>query len=110
MRRALTWVAGAVGLAALARLRSRRRAVAPAPSEHLGEQDPVEELRRKLADQRTDPPTGEPGVEDPDTSIAPVDLAARRAHVHTLAQEAIDLMRDGESEPEPDGPSDSSVA
>ena len=125
MRRALTWLAGAVGLAALARLRSRRRTVAV---ERLREQDPAEELRRKLADRRTDEPSdGDPesgiqSVEAQSISVQPiadeaddplpaeaqpVDLEARRTDVHARAQEAIDLMRDGETEPE--SPNDRSV-
>jgi hypothetical protein len=108
VRRALTWLAGAAGLAALARLRRRRRPVATGAAEQLGEQDPAEELRRKLADQRTDEPAGDDDADDPDPSVAPVDLEARRASVHTRAQAAIDLMRD--SDTDPDGPHDSSVA
>jgi hypothetical protein len=125
VRRALTWLAGAVGLAALARLRSRRRAVAV---ERLREQDPAEELRRKLADRRTgepsdgDPESGVQSVEAQSISVQPiadeaddplpaeaqpVDLEARRTDVHARAQEAIDLMRDGETEPE--SPNDRSV-
>lgn len=102
MRRVLTWLAGAVGLAALARLRSRRRAVASA--ELLVDEDPAEELRRKLADQQDD----EAADAEADTTADPVDLAARRAQVHARAQEAIDHMREGEAEP--DGPNDDSVA
>jgi hypothetical protein len=108
----LTWLAGAVGLAALARLRSRRRSVA---GERLGEQNPAEELRRKLADRRTDEPSGgEPQSsaqavarvpDDEPAEAQPVDLESRRADVHTRAQEAIDLMRDGETDPE--SPNDS---
>ena len=85
MRSALTWLAGAVGLAALARHRSRRRAAAQGPAV----EDPAEELRRKLA-------------------TPPVDLAERRAEVHARAQEAIDSMREGETEG--DGPDDEPVA
>ena len=102
MRRALTWLAGAVGLAALARLRARRHAAAPA--QVLVEEDPADELRRKLADQREDEPAGD----DADVTADPVDLDARRAEVHQRAQEAIDLMR--ENDADLDGPDDDSVA
>ena len=103
----LTWLAGAVGLAALARLRSRRRAVASA--ELLVDEDPAEELRRKLADQRDDEAADDEAADaEADTTADPVDLAARRAQVHARAQEAIDHMREGEAEP--DGPNDDSVA
>ena len=104
MRRAVKWFAGAVGLAAFARLRSRRRARAASPAELLVDDDPAEELRRKLADQRGDEPAGD----EPDSAADPVDLDARRAQVHARAQEAIELMRDAEAEP--DGPNGDSVA
>jgi hypothetical protein len=95
VRRALTWLAGAVGVAALARMRSRRRAgLAPAPA------DPADELRRKLADQRRDETHAAGDVvsepEPPeDPQPGPVDLEERRARVHARAQEAIELMSDG---------------
>lgn len=95
MRNAVKWLAGAVGLAALARLRSRRRVAAVEPAELSVEDDPAEGLRRRLADQRTD----ETDDAEPDSSAGPIDLEARRAQVHARAQEAIDVMRDGESEP-----------
>jgi len=105
VRRALTWLAGAVGLAALARHRARRRAAVDGPVV----EDPAEELRRKLATQRDDEPVDaaddEPG---PEAAPPPVDLAERRAEVHARAQEAIDSMREGETEG--DGPDDEPVA
>ena len=95
MRRALTWLAGAIGLAALLRHLSRRRAAAHAtssPPPPVAE-DPADELRRKLADQYE----GEETVDQPvDT---PADLEARRARVHAQAQEAIDSMRDAGDDP-----------
>src|SRR5262249_5461519 len=104
VRRALTWLAGAVGLAALARLLSRRRAVSTAPVS-----DPAAELREKLAEQRRTEsdahleegvaPEPEPEAEHP---ADPVDLEERRARVHARAQEAIDLMSDGSPDPEPE--------
>lgn len=117
MRRALTWLAGAVGLAALARHRSRRPVGIPAG--YPGDHDPAEELRRKLADQRTDELPGDgdgssaPVATPPPVAAQPVepqpaDLETRRAGVHTRAQEAIDLMHG--SKTDPDGPRDSTVA
>jgi hypothetical protein len=85
VRRALTWLAGAVGLAALARLRARRRAERAQP-----ELDQAAELRRKLAEQR------DAGAAAEEEETAPADLEARRADVHARAQAAIDLMRDGD--------------
>ncbi len=105
MRRALTWLAGAVGLAALARHFSRRRATPLGP---VGE-DPAEELRQRLATQRQDEPDAAPDgpmVEELDEEAPPVDLAERRAEVHARAQEAIESMRETPS----DGPEDEPVA
>jgi hypothetical protein len=104
VRRALTWLAGAVGLAALARHRARRRAAADGPVV----EDPAEELRRKLATQRDDEPVDAPDDEPSEDAAPPVDLAERRAEVHAKAQEAIDSMREGETEG--DGPDDEPVA
>ena len=103
MRRALTWLAGAVGLAALARHFSRRRAATEGPVA----EDPAEELRRKLATQRGDEPDGAPhGPVVEEDEAPPVDLAERRAEVHARAQEAIESMR----ETPPDEPEDEPVA
>jgi len=105
VRRALTWLAGAVGLAALARHRSRRRAATQGPAV----EDPAEELRRKLATRRDDEPVDAPDDEpSEDAAPPPVDLAERRAEVHARAQEAIDSMREGETGG--DGPDDETVA
>ena len=109
MRNVVKWLAGAVGLAALARLRSRRRAAAAAPAELLVDGDPAVELRRKLAGQRDDERADDETADDePDSTADPIDLEARRAQVHARAQEAIDVMRDGETGP--DGPDGDSVA
>ena len=98
MRRGMTWLAGAVGLVALLRYLSKRRAAAPVSPPPLPlDDDPADQLRRTLADQRVDEETGEP-IE----TAEPVDLKERRAQVHARAQEAIDTMR----EIEPDGPDD----
>lgn len=91
MRRALTWLAGLAGIAALARLFSRRSeatppAVAPAPVEIAA--DPAAELRRRLAESR--------GDESPETDQAPpaepLSLDERRARVHERAKETLDRM------------------
>lgn len=99
MRRALTWLAGAVGLAALLRHLSRRHAPAPVPP---AGQDPADELRRKLAGQQVDEePEGSEESEPPDETD-PAALEERRAQVHAQAQAAIDSMRDVGND-EPDG-------
>lgn len=91
MKRALAWMAGAVGVAALGRLLARRRASErlPAPQPAAADAgDPAEELRRKLAVQRNDETVEEPAAED--------SLDTRRLRVHAKAQEAIDAMRGGD--------------
>ncbi len=92
MKRALAWLAGIAGIAALGRMLARRRH----PAESIAEppantaDDPAEELRRKLADQRRPEPEVEPAA-------APETLEERRARVHAKAREAIDAMDDGGS-------------
>jgi hypothetical protein len=80
-----------VGLAsalAVWRLWSRRRREAAVPEPEV---DPADELRRKLAETRSD----ETPTEDAVTADEP--LEERRARVHAKAQEAIDAMRDEEA-------------
>ena len=93
MRRAFTWIAGALGIAALLRFRRRPRAdEAPAV-------DPAEELRRKLAQARG---AGDDRDEFDAAEGTPVDevdtpkpsLEERRARVHAKAQEALGSMND----------------
>ena len=98
VRRLFAWMAGLVGIAALARVLARRRprhaapsasSVAPAPAS-----DPPEELRRKLTATRATP--DEPS-ESQDTAqpAAPAEtLEERRSRVHAKAQEAIEAMQD----------------
>jgi hypothetical protein len=90
MRRALAWIGGALGLAALARLlRKRRRAAAPAAVVPPAA-DPAEELRAALDETRAgDDPAGEEADEG-----EPASLEERRRKVHERAQEALDAMRD----------------
>jgi hypothetical protein len=101
VKRSLAWLAGIVGIAALGRLLSRRRAEPtadqrPAPADTVATEttgdpvvDPAEELRRKLAAKRQ-PETAEPEVDET--------LEERRARVHAKAREAIDAMSDGDAE------------
>jgi hypothetical protein len=90
MRRALTWIGGALGLAALARaLRKRRRKPAP-PAVAQPAADPAEELRAALDETRAgDEPAG-----DQADAGEPASLEERRRRVHERAQEALDAMRD----------------
>ena len=91
MRRALTWLAGGLGLAALLRLR-RKPAAVQAPAA-----DPAEELRRRLAEARE---AGDDRDEFDSAEGTPVDevdapklsLEERRAAIHAKAQEALGEM------------------
>ena len=103
MKRALAWLAGIVGLAALGRMVSRRRhhpaenipsTEPPAePTVALEQTDPVEqaddpaeELRRKLAAARQEEEPAQPAAEET--------LDERRARVHAKAREAIEAMNE----------------
>jgi hypothetical protein len=91
VKRALTWIAGGLGLAAFLRLRRAPQTVEPpAP-------DPADELRRKLAEARGagddrddfDAAEGTPV----DAADAPkLSLEERRAAIHAKAQEALGEM------------------
>lgn len=87
MKRALAWLTGLVGIAALGRILARRtRSLEPAhPSAH---DDPAEELRARLAAQRAGGPGSNGESKPPET------LEERRARIHARAQEAIDAMRE----------------
>ena len=84
MRRLLKWVVVTIGIAALVRwLRRRGQAEAPPPAEEAD--DPAGDLRRKLAETRTEeaetPPAPEATVEE------------RRIEVHEEGRSAIDEMQ-----------------
>lgn len=90
MRRALTWLAGLAGIAALLRRRSRQRSGVPQSLPSLAETtavDPAVELRQRLDDARTADPAPSPDVE------SPLSLDERRARVHERATEAITQMQ-----------------
>jgi hypothetical protein len=82
-------MAGLVGIAALGRLLSRRSAPAAVTEPALAA-DPAEELRQRLAAQRTG--DGESPAEASETSGET--LEERRARIHEQAQRAIDAMRE----------------
>ena len=91
MRRLLTGLAGAFGVAALWRLLARRRPPEqPAP-------DPAEELRRKLAEARdieADRDTFDAAQGTPvDEVEEPQSLEERRRAVHERAEETLGRMR-----------------
>ncbi|MSO96321.1 MAG: hypothetical protein EXQ81_11130 [Thermoleophilia bacterium] len=99
MKRSLATLAGIVGIAALGRLLTKRRAARkteeqPTQAEEAAVEpvadpatDPAEELRRKLAAQR--PPEAE-------AAVASETLEERRARVHAKAREAMGAMNDDE--------------
>jgi hypothetical protein len=98
VKRSLAWLTGIVGIAALGRMLSRRKAGSapveqPAPPVPAADEivldpaaDPAEELRRKLAAARQPEPPAEPEVVET--------LDERRARVHAKAREAMDAMND----------------
>jgi hypothetical protein len=88
MRRLLTWVVVSLGIAAIARrLRKRGQQDENAPART--EDDPADELRRKLAESRSDEETAvaEPPA-SPETSVE-----ERRANVHDEGRATLDEMR-----------------
>ena len=88
MRRTFAWMAGLVGIAALARLLAGRNAapVPPALPPPAPETDPAVELRQKLAASRDGP------ADETLAGVATESLEERRARVHAKAQEAMDAM------------------
>ena len=101
VKRSLASLAGIVGIAALGRLLTKRRAARkpekrPTSAEEVAVEtvadpasDPAEELRRKLAAQRPPEVATEP-------AIASETLEERRARVHAKAREAMGAMSDDE--------------
>jgi hypothetical protein len=102
MRKLLTWIMVALGLAALLRkLRGRRSAEEALPA---AEVDPADELRRTLAETREDempvpgvPPGPEPAIDEPSTDDPTVD--DQRIAVHDVGRAAIEEMRVSSDEP-----------
>ena len=96
MRKLYGWMAGLVGIAALARVLAARRAAttapAPRPAPAQPDGDPAEALRRKLSQTRgttaTDARPSTAGAASEPTET----LDVRRARVHAKAQEAMEAM------------------
>jgi hypothetical protein len=86
------WIAGLVGIAALARVLARRKVRRRAPAVEPPA-DPAGELRRKLSESREAASEAEPAVVPAPTET----LDERRSRVHAKAQEAIDAMQDTSS-------------
>ena len=99
MRRLFGWLAGLVGIAALARLLARREQLRPGRTTPV-ESDPAAELRRKLSETRAEPAaTPEAGAPEPGAAAAEQreSLEDRRARVHAKAMQAIDEMKEPEA-------------
>jgi hypothetical protein len=92
MRRLLTWIVVTLGIAAIARrLRRRERPEELAPAR--SDDDPADELRRKLAETRSE----EEAPAEPPVSTEPspeASVEARRANVHEEGRAALDEMRE----------------
>ena len=88
MRRLLTWIVVTLGIAAIVR-RLRRRGQPEIPAAR-DEDDPADELRRKLAESRSEEeaPAAEPPV-SPETSVE-----ERRANVHDEGRTTLGEMRE----------------
>jgi hypothetical protein len=94
VRRLLTWAVVTLGIAALARRLRRRRDSAPVePVGTPPEDDPADELRRKLAESRAEEEAAAP----PSTPPQQATVDERRAAVHDAGRSTLDEMR------EPDG-------
>ena len=96
MARLFGWLAGLVGIAALARVLARRRRSHEGPSvaPPVGP-DRADELRRKLDETREETAASEAPEQEPDAAEAPSQtLDERRSRVHAKAQEAIEAMQD----------------
>ena len=88
MRRRLTWLLVTLGIAAL--IRRLRRSTEPELETHETD-DPADELRRKLAESRSDEEDAPPPESPEDT------VEERRADVHQEGRAALDEMRDSEA-------------
>ncbi|MGE5273602.1 MAG: hypothetical protein ACM3QU_07555 [Verrucomicrobiota bacterium] len=97
MRRPLTWLGLAVGALAFWRWGLRRRKAAPGQP---AAGDPAEELKRKLAESRSEESATATEVEAAPAPGAPQpSLDERRRAVHDKARQAIDEMLGGEELP-----------
>jgi len=93
MRRLLTWLGVTAGALLVFRGLFRRRKKAPAAESAV---DPADELKRKLAESRTDEEAPAPAAESETTQPS---LDERRRAVHDKARAAIDDMLGGEQLP-----------
>jgi hypothetical protein len=85
MRKLATWVVVTLGIAALLHRLKRRRAAAEPGPPIAPAADPADELRRKLAESRTESAATE--------AVPEATVSERRAEVHDEARAALDEMR-----------------
>ena len=98
VRRLFGWLAGLVGIAALARLLARREQLPPGRTTPPVEPDHAAELRRKLSETRVESPEpGGPEADPPAADEQRESLEDRRARVHAKAMQAIDEMKEPEA-------------
>ena len=99
MRKLVTWLVVSLGIAALVRkLRKREEPAELAPVSVTGE-DPADELRRKLAETRTEdqPEATEATEEQPEAPpAAETSVEDRRAGVYEQGRATLDEMRQPE--------------
>jgi hypothetical protein len=88
MRRLLTWIVVSLGIAAIAR-RLRKRGQQDESVPARTEDDPADELRRKLAESRSEE---EAAVAEPPASPQ-TSVEERRANVHDEGRATLDEMR-----------------
>ena len=84
MRRFLTWVVVTIGIAALIR-RLRRRGASDEAGAQSDEEDPADELRRKLAESRFEETVEEEAIPAPS-------VEERRAGIHEQGRATLDDM------------------
>jgi hypothetical protein len=99
VRKLLAWIIVTLGIAALIRkLRRRSEAEAPlapaSPPETESTEDPADELRRKLAETRTE---DESSLDEPGAAATPpadASVEERRASVYEQGRSALDEMQE----------------
>jgi hypothetical protein len=94
MRRLLTWLVVSLGIAAIIRKLRRREQRDEFASAPDVEDDPADELRRKLADSRSEESAvAEPPVSPEPPVSAEATVEERRADVHEQGRSTLDDMR-----------------
>ena len=92
MRRLLTWIVVTIGIAALVRRLRRRNQQDEASAMEEAEDDPADELRRKLAVSRSD------DAVDEEPPAPEASVGERRESVHEEGRSALEEMRGTDTE------------